>query len=259
MTRSFSVTALTGLPEIEGGADLAACLIEALDAGGWDLRASDVLVVAQKIVSKAEGRFVELEEVAPSPEALRLAALTRKDPRIVEVILGETAEVVRAVPNVLIVRHRLGFVMANAGVDRSNVPPARAGDQVRERVLLLPHDPDASAAALRDRLMRRYGVRVGVIVSDSFGRPWRRGVLNVALGSAGLPALVDRRGERDREGRVLEVTEVGFADAVAAAAALVMGEAAEGAPAVLVRGLDWGAAERDARALLRPKAEDLFR
>lgn len=259
MPQRFSVAALTGLPEIEVGADLAACLIEALDTGGWDLRGGDVLVVAQKVVSKAEGRFVALDGVVPSAEALRLAALTRKDPRIVEVILGETEEVVRAVPNVLIVRHRLGFVMANAGVDRSNVPPARAGEQVRERVLLLPRDPDASAAALRDRLTRRYGVQAGVIVSDSFGRPWRRGVLNVALGSAGLPALVDRRGERDREGRVLEVTEVGFADAVAAAAALVMGEAAEGAPAALVRGLDWSAAERNARALLRPKAEDLFR
>jgi coenzyme F420-0:L-glutamate ligase/coenzyme F420-1:gamma-L-glutamate ligase len=257
MSQRFSVTAISGLPEIDAGVDLAACLLDALDAGGWQLRRQDVLVVAQKIVSKAEGRFVELDDVAPSAEALRLAALTRKDPRIVEVILSETEEVVRAVPNVLIVRHRLGFVMANAGVDRSNVPPAQAGGG--ERVLLLPRDPDAAAAALRDRLVRRYGAPVGVIVSDSFGRPWRRGVMNVALGSAGLPALVDRRGERDREGRVLEVTEVALAAAIAAAAAIVMGEAAEGAPAVLVRGLEWSGAERGAHALLRPKAEDLFR
>jgi coenzyme F420-0:L-glutamate ligase / coenzyme F420-1:gamma-L-glutamate ligase len=157
------------------------------------------------------------------------------------------------------VRHRLGFVMANAGVDRSNVPAARAGQRPRASALLLPRDPDASAAQLRRRLMERYGAPIGVIVSDSFGRPWRRGVQNVALGSAGLPSLIDRRGERDRGGRVLEVTEVAFADAIAAAAGLVMGEASESTPVVLARGLDWNAPECPGSALLRPKAEDLFR
>ncbi len=259
MAQPLTLAALAGLPEIETSADLATCITDALYAAGLALREHDVLVVAQKIVSKAEGRTVDLDTIVPSNEALRLAAVTRKDPRLVEVILGESEEIVRAVPNVLIVRHRLGFVMANAGVDRSNVPPDRAGGQVRERVLLLPRDPDASAAALREHLMRRFGVPIGVIVSDSFGRPWRRGVVNVALGSAGIPALVDRRGERDREGRVLEVTEVGFADAIAAAAGLVMGEAAEGTPVVLARGLEWSAPERTAGVLRRPKAEDLFR
>jgi len=251
--------ALTGIPEIEAGADLASCIADALHASGCVLRDRDVLVVAQKIVSKAEGRTVDLATVVPSSEAQRLAETTRKDPRVVEVILGESEEIVRAVPNVLIVRHRLGFVMANAGVDRSNVPPERAGGAVRQRVLLLPRDPDGSAASLREHLMRRFGVPVGVIVSDSFGRPWRRGVLNIALGSAGLPALIDRRGERDREGRTLEVTEVAFADAIAAGAALAMGEAAEGTPVVLVRGLDWHAAPSGAAVLRRPKSEDLFR
>jgi coenzyme F420-0:L-glutamate ligase / coenzyme F420-1:gamma-L-glutamate ligase len=259
MTEAVQFLAVEGLPEIEPGADLAAHLIAALEAGGRVPRARDVLIVAQKIVSKAEGRFVELDTVSPSAEALRVAKLTGKDPRIVEVILQETDEVVRAAPNVLIVRHRLGFVMANAGVDRSNVPAAHSGERSRERVLFLPRDPDASAAALRRRLIEKFAAPIGVIVSDSFGRPWRRGVLNVALGSAGLPALIDRRGERDRDGRVLEVTEVAFADAIAAGAALLMGEAAESTPAVLARGLKWSAPDRDAQALLRPKKEDLFR
>jgi coenzyme F420-0:L-glutamate ligase / coenzyme F420-1:gamma-L-glutamate ligase len=259
MMQPITFNALTGVPEIEAGADLASCITDALRASGEVLRACDVLVVAQKIVSKAEARTVYLDAVVPSSEARRLAQATRKDARLVEVILGESAEIVRAAPNVLIVRHRLGFVMANAGVDRSNVPPGRAGDAVRERVLLLPRDPDGSAAALRDCLMSRFGVPLGVIVSDSFGRPWRRGVVNVALGSAGIPALIDRRGERDREGRRLEITEVAFADAIAAGAALVMGEAAEGTPVVLVRGLKWHAAESSAAVLRRPKSEDLFR
>lgn len=259
MLPPLTFQALAGMPEIEAGADLSSCIMDALRACECALRERDVLVVAQKIVSKAEGRTVDLGTVRPSSEAQRIAQKTRKDPRIVEVILQESEEIVRAVPNVLIVRHRLGFVMANAGVDRSNVPPARAGGAGRERVLLLPRDPDGSAAALRERLMRRFGVAIGVIVSDSFGRPWRRGVLNIALGCAGIPALIDRRGERDREGRPLEVTEVAFADAIAAGAALAMGEAAEGTPVVLVRGLEWRATESDAAVLRRPKSEDLFR
>ncbi len=259
MIQPLTFQALAGIPEIEAGVDLAGCITNALRASGWVLRERDLLVVAQKIVSKSEGQTVDLDTVHPSSEAQRLAEKTRKDPRLVEVILRESEEIVRAVPNVLIVRHRLGFVMANAGVDRSNVPPARAGDAPRERVLLLPRDPDASAAVLREHLMGRFGVPIGVIVSDSFGRPWRRGVLNIALGSAGIPALIDRRGDRDREGRALEVTEVAFADAIAAGAALVMGEAAESTPVVLVRGLEWQATEPSAGVLRRPKSEDLFR
>jgi len=163
---------------------------------------------------------------------------------------------VRAALNVLIVRHRLGCVMANAGVDRSNVASVTA----REPVLLLPHDPDASAAALRTALQLRFGVALGIVVSDSFGRPWRMGVVNVALGAAGVPALLNCRGESDRSGRPLQVTEVAIADALAAAAGLVMGEAAESVPAVLIRGLQLGtASQKGARSLVRPLAEDLFR
>jgi len=185
---------------------------------------------------------------------MELAAQTRKDARLVEVVLSESQEVMRAVPNVLIVRHRLGFVMANAGIDRSNVPGA-----AQDRVLLLPNDPDASAARLRDELSARWQVPVAVLISDSFGRAWRNGVVNVAIGAAGLPSIIDRRGEYDREGRALEMTEVAMADAIAAGAALVMGEASEGTPVVIARGLQWTANERNAAALLRATDQDLFR
>jgi len=254
MHRSLTFTALSGLPEMTRGADLAAHIDAALKRQELALASSDVLIVAQKIVSKIEGRMIDLASVSPGSEARRLAALTGKDPRLVEVILQESEAVVRAAPKVLIVRHRLGFVMANAGVDRSNL----AADAAEAAVLLLPRDPEASASGLRRELQRRCGVSVGVIVSDSFGRPFRRGVLNVALGAAGLVALRDRRGEPDRRGRRLEVTEVAVADAVAAAAGLVMGEAAESVPVVLARGLDLSGPEQPARALLRPRTEDLF-
>ena len=229
----LTLTALPGVPEVLPGSDLAALLAGALEAAALELRAHDVLVVAQKIVSKAEGRYVTLSSVQPQARALELAAITGKDPRLIELILAESSEVLRAKRDVLIVRHRLGFVMANAGIDRSNVPAA----QEAERVLLLPLDPEGAAAKLRTALGRRCGVTPGVIISDSFGRPWRRGV-------------VERRDRRRRHHLAhqppgparpwrpyLEVTEVAHADAIAAAAALVMGEAAEGTPAVLVRGL----------------------
>jgi coenzyme F420-0:L-glutamate ligase / coenzyme F420-1:gamma-L-glutamate ligase len=249
-----SFTALPGLPEIGAGDDLAALICGAVSAAGLAPAPFDVIVVAQKVVSKAEGRTVDLRSVTPSPTATELSRKTGKDARLVEVVLSESQEVMRAVPNVLIVRHRLGYVMANAGIDRSNVPDSHA----QEKVLLLPADPDASAARLRRELMERWQVPVAVIVSDSFGRAWRNGVVNVALGAAGLRALVDRRGERDRHGRALEMTEVAMADAIAAGAALVMGEASEGTPIVIARGVKWTAAERNAVALLRPKAQDLF-
>ncbi len=243
---------LEGIGEIEAGADLGALLGAALTRGGLGVMPLDLIVVAQKAVSKAEDRFVDLRGVEPSSRALELARTTAKDARLVELILRESSEVLRARSNVLIVRHRLGFVLAQAGIDRSNVP----GD---ERVLLLPVDPDASAQTLRSALRARFGVEVGVVITDSFGRPWRLGTTNVALGAAGVPALWDRRGERDRQGRALESTLVAWADAIAAAAGLLMGEAAESVPAVLVRGLACPAAPSPARSLVRPLEEDLFR
>ena len=250
-----ALIALPGIPMVEPGDDLAAILIEGIEAAGRRPRDRDVLVVAQKIVSKAEGRYRRLDEVTPSPRAERIARESHKDPRLIEVILSESREVIRCKRDVVITEHRLGFVMANAGVDQSNVD-----HEGGERVLLLPADPDGSCRALKQRLDAHFGVSLGVIVNDSFGRAWRNGVVGVALGAAGLPSLVDMVGEPDLFGRKLRVTQIALADEIAAAASLVMGQAAERQPAVLVHGLDWGdRSETPVQALLRPKELDLFR
>lgn len=254
MRDGIVIQALDFPTEVRPGDDLARLIGDALDASGEMLRDGDILVVAQKIVSKAEGRFVDLAEVTPSPRASELARETVKDPRQVEVILRESDEVVRSRPGVIVVAHRLGLVMANAGIDRSNIGPGEG-----ERVLLLPEDPDASAAGLRDALANRFGTAPGVIVSDSFGRAWRNGVVNVAIGAAGMPTLVDARGRIDRDGRVLAVTDIAFADAVAAGAGLAMGEGNESAPVALVRGARADAPHGTAADLIRPAAEDMFR
>ena len=240
---TISILPVTGLGEIAPGTDLPALL-----AAGVDAQTGDVLVVTQKIVSKAEDRFVDLAQVTPGSEANELASATEKDPRLVELILRESSAVVRQARGVLITRHRLGLVMANAGIDASNLGPGGA-----ERVLLLPEDPDASAARIAAAL------GIGVVISDSFGRPWRQGVTNVAIGCAGLPALEDQRGMQDRDGREMRVTQVAWGDLIASAAGLAMGEAAQGVPAVLVRGLPLPAGDQPASVLVRPEAEDLFR
>jgi coenzyme F420-0:L-glutamate ligase / coenzyme F420-1:gamma-L-glutamate ligase len=247
--------ALPGLPVVGPGDDLAA-LIEAALAG-VDLRLcdGDVVVVASKLVSRVEGRFVDLAAVEPSPRARRLAARTGQDARHVEVVLRDTASLSRVAPGVLIVRHRLGFVVADAGVDRSNARPP--GDPPGEWALCLPADPDASAARLRARLAAG-GAAIGVVISDSFGRPFRLGTVGVALGAAGVPALWDQRGRRDLGGRPLERTVTALADQVAAAADLVAGQAGEGRGAVLVRGLRFAPAPGGAAALQRPADEDLY-
>jgi coenzyme F420-0:L-glutamate ligase / coenzyme F420-1:gamma-L-glutamate ligase len=251
----ITMTGLQGVPLIKPGDDLGAIVIDALRENEIVPEKGDVLVVAQKIVSKAEGRYVEVADVEPSERAIALAADLDKDPRFVEVVLSESKRVVRHRPGLLIVEHRLGLVMANAGIDHSNVG---AEDGV-ERVLLLPVDPDGSARALRQYLIDAFGLGIGVIISDSFGRPWRKGTVGVALGAAGLPALVDLRGHPDLFGRELLVTETGFADEIAAAAGLLMGQADEAVPMVLVRGLAWSAPDRPAAFLVRPAEHDLFR
>jgi len=250
MQRGVSFFALRGIPEVAAGADLAAMVRAALDETDITLRSADLLVVAQKIVSKSEARRVRLADVEPSVEARDLAAEVRKDPRFVELVLRESSEIVRAVPDILITRHRCGWVMANAGIDRSNVP---GGD---EAVLLLPLDCDASAHRLREALAPEHPA---IIISDSFGRPWREGTVNVALGVAGYPALRDLRGGHDREGRGLQTTQIAQADAVAAGAGLVMGETTEGTPVVLVRGLDFSGLVTDGQRLIRSREGDLFR
>ena len=251
----LTLTALSGIKLVEPGDDLGAITIEAFIASGLVPETGDVLVVAQKIVSKAEGRYVEIARVEPSARAIVLAAEVDKDPRFVEVVLSESRRVVRHRPGLLIVEHRLGFVMANAGIDHSNVP---AADGI-ERVLLLPEHPDGSARRLQKNLIQAFGTEIAVVISDSFGRPWRKGTVGIALGAAGLPALVDLRGLPDLFGRELLVTETGFADEIAAAAGLLMGQADEAVPMVLVRGLDWSAPEVPAAALIRPAEHDLFR
>ncbi len=253
---TLTLTPLPGIPEVRPGDDLAGLVRRGLQQAGLTLQPGDIIVVAQKIVSKAEGRFVRLEDVTPSARAHDLARRTAKDPRLVELVLRESAQVLRAVPGVLIVEHRLGFVCANAGIDRSNVPPqGRPG----EWVLLLPRDPDASAARLRTALARTAGVAPGVLIVDSHGRAWRLGTVGMTIGLAGLPALVDLRGRRDRQGYVLQVTQVAVADELAAAASLMMGQAAEGTPVVHVRGFPYPLGEGRLADLLRPRERDLFR
>jgi coenzyme F420-0:L-glutamate ligase / coenzyme F420-1:gamma-L-glutamate ligase len=252
---ALTLTTLDGIPTIRPGDDLAAIIRTSLAETSIDLRDGDVLVIAQKIVSKAEGRFVPLAAVTPSQRAQALAAESAKDPRLVELILRESTEVVRTGRGLIIVAHRLGFVMANAGIDASNVE----GAETEEMVLLLPENPDASAARLRARLAAGRGVDIGIIIIDSFGRAWRMGTLGTAIGVAGIPALVDLRGQPDRNGRSLQVTDVGAADEAAAAASLLMGQAAEGCPVVHLRGFPYARREGSVTELLRPREQDLFR
>ena len=241
---------LEGLPIVRPGDDLAALLTPALALR--KPQPGDVLIVTSKIVAKAEGRFVNLRQVTPSPRALALAAVTQKDPRLVEVILSESREVSRAGPNVLITRHRLGFISANAGVDHSNTS---ADPDV---VLLMPSDPDATAAHLHERLSSTFGVHLPVVICDSHGRPHRLGTVGVAVGVAGMPGVEDWRGRVDLFGYRLQHTEIGLADMVASAATLVMGQAAEGVPAVLMRGLRFALRAGSAAEIIRPAALDLY-
>lgn len=246
--------AVPGFPLVGPGDDLAALTLAGIARAGLELCSGDVVVFAQKIVSKAEGRLVDLATIAPSAEAIALAAETRKDARLVELILSESRRVVRARPGVLIVEHRLGLIMANAGIDQSNVPA-----DGHEIALLLPEDPDASARRLSAALSAASGTGIAVVINDSFGRAWRLGTMGIAIGAAGLPALLDRRGEPDLFGRPLQVTVVGHADEIAAGASLLMGQAGEGRPVVLVRGLSPVGSPGAATDLIRPEAEDLFR
>ncbi|RPI45613.1 MAG: coenzyme F420-0:L-glutamate ligase [Betaproteobacteria bacterium] len=253
--RQLTLTALAGIPEVRAGDSLAALIRAALARTRRTLAADDVVVVAQKIVSKAEGRQVRLDTVQPTARALELARAADKDPRLIELVLRESRDVLRVKPGVVIVEHRLGFVMANAGVDQSNLDAPHAAPSA----LLLPEDPDASARRLRAELCAACGVEIGVIINDSFGRAWRNGVTGIAIGVAGVPALVDMRGLTDRAGRELRVTQIAAADELAAAASLVMGQGSEGFPVVLARGFPYRLRESSVAELIRLRAEDLFR
>jgi coenzyme F420-0:L-glutamate ligase/coenzyme F420-1:gamma-L-glutamate ligase len=251
----MSLTTLSNIPIIQPGDDLSKIILDRLKAMALSLMDGDILVVAHKIVSKAEGRTVNLEEIEPSMRAREVAMTTGKDPRVVELILRESTGISRMRQGVLIVRHRQGFTSANAGIDRSNVGQNDTG----ERVLLLPVDPDGSASRLRQAIKEQTGAEIGIIIADSHGRPFRLGTVGVAIGVSGLPALWDRRGERDLFGYQLEHTEVGTADEVASAASLLMGQAAEGTPVVLIRGLNLPDIEGQAKDMIRPAEQDLYR
>ncbi len=254
---TLTLTPLPNIPLIQPGENLGEILLQAVQQAGLGFEDGDILVVAQKVVSKAERRLVDLNTVIPSAAAFSLAAASEKDPRLAELILQESRSVLRARPGTVIVEHRLGFVCANAGIDHSNV--RGEGGQAEDWVLLLPCDPDASAANLRAYLEAASGVRLGVLIIDSHGRAWRLGTVGISIGMSGLPGLVDLRGEPDLFGFRLRITQVGAADELAAAASLVMGQAAEGTPAVHARGFPYPLREGTLGELLRPNESDLFR
>ena len=263
---SLTLTPLKNIPLIRQGDDLADIIVGVLDQNDIRLETDDIFVFAQKIISKSEGRAVNLATVTPSQKAVDLAAKIEKDPRLVELILQESKEVLRTRPGTIIVEHRLGFVCANAGIDHSNVNPRKSLDPLpmgegreEEWVLLLPKEPDLSAGRISNELGSRTGKRIGVLIIDSHGRAWRNGTVGMAIGLAGLPGLQDLRGQPDLFGYTLRITQVGVADELAAAASLMMGQAAEGTPIVHVRGFPYPLREGSLQELIRPKEQDLFR
>jgi coenzyme F420-0:L-glutamate ligase / coenzyme F420-1:gamma-L-glutamate ligase len=253
----LTFTPLPKIPLIQPGDDLVDILFISLQTARITLEDGDILVLAQKIVSKSEGRLVNLTTVVPSKEAMELATRSAKDPRLVELILKETKEIMRVRPGTIIVEHRLGFVCANAGIDHSNVMGNEG--KTEDWVLLLPENPDRSALEIRRKIKVSTGIRIGVMIIDSHGRAWRTGAVGTAIGISGLPGIVDKRGWRDLFGYRLKITLVAAADELAAAASLVMGEAAEGTPAVHVRGFPYPLREGSLKEILRPKEQDLFR
>ncbi len=255
MTTTLQLIPLAEFPLVEPGDDLARLIAAALHDNALELQAGDILIVAQKIVSKAEGRYRRLCDVTPSATARSLADRAHKDPRQVQLVLDESVEVLRVRPGVIVVEHRNGYVLANAGIDRSNI----RNDRDDPQVLLLPEDPDRSARCLREELGRMTGIRPQVIINDSVGRAWRNGTVGIAIGCAGLEPVRDQIGERDLFGNVLEVTQPAVADELAAAASLVMGQAAESCPVILARGLTVAVGEGGSGALLRDRSMDLFR
>ena len=254
---TLTLNSLQHIPLIRHGDNLADIIVQALQENNVVLENNDILVLAQKIVSKAEGRVVNLVDITPSSQAIELAERIEKDARMVELILRESKEVLRTRPGTIVVEHRLGFVCANAGIDHSNV--AGTGDAAEEWVLLLPAEPERSAEQIRQEIQSKTGKQVGILIIDSHGRAWRNGTVGVAIGIAGLPGLQDLRGEPDLFDFTLRITQVGVADELAAAASLVMGQAAEGTPVVHARGFPYPLREGSLQELLRPKEQDLFR
>ena len=253
---SLTLTPLLNFPLIRQDDNLADILVKSLQETQIELHDNDIIVLAQKIVSKSEGRMVNLATVTPSQQAIELAQKADKDPRVMELMLQESNEVLRIRVGTIIVEHKLGFVCANAGIDHSNV---MSGGNTEDYVLLLPEDPDRSARNIREKIKQTTGKNIGVMIIDSHGRAWRNGTVGICIGLSGLPAVVDERGWKDLFGYALKITIVGVADELAAAASLVMGQAAEGIPAVHVRGFPYPLGEGSLKDLIRPKEQDMFR
>jgi len=254
---TLTLMPLLDFPLIQQGDDLVEIIAQSLDDNGIKLTDGDIIIIAQKIVSKAEGRMINLTTVEPSEDALHYADLTGKDPRLIHLILSESQDVLRTRENLIIVQHKLGFVSANAGIDHSNVNGPWGEEE--DWVLLLPEDPDLSAEVIRKSLEARYQLKIGVLIIDSHGRAWRLGTVGVAIGLSGLPGLVDLRGKADLFDYRLRVTQVAAADELAAGASLVMGQAREGTPVILARGFPYSLRESNLQELIRPKDKDLFR
>ena len=252
---NLELIALEGIPLVEPGDDIADIIFSSLKEHQFKLKEGDVFVIAQKIISKSENRYAYLNQVHPSSAAFHLSKETDKDPKLVQLILDESSKVIRSRKGVIVVEHKLGFVHANAGIDKSNIK----SEKENPRVLLLPQDPDLSALKIREKIMKRTNFKIGIIINDSSGRAWRNGIVGIAIGSSGVDVLSDLRGHKDLYGNSLEVTEVGKADEIASAASLLMGQANEAFPVVLVRGLAVSDDKRDAKALLRDPSEHLVR
>jgi len=250
--RKLELITVPGLPEIRAGDNPGGLIIDALTQSRLELVNGDVVVVAQKLISKAEGMQRKLSEVKPGPAAIELATAAEKEPAMAQLIIDESQEIMRHRPGVIISRHNLGMVLANAGIDRSNV------EQDRDIVLLFPLNPDRSAQQLKSQIDIHFGIKAGVVIADSVGRAWRMGTTGMAIGSAGVEALANLRGQRDRFGRELEVSEHAIADSIASAAELIMGEAGEGTPVVIVRGLTQGHSKQNSTVLLRTAVDDMF-
>ena len=252
---NLELIALEGIPLIEPGDDIVGVIFSSLEEQQVKLKEGDVFVIAQKIISKSENRYAYLNQINPTSTAFHLSKETDKDPKLVQLILDESRKVLRHRKGVIVVEHKLGFVHANAGIDRSNIK----SDKKNPRVLLLPNDPDLSALKIKEKIMKKTNHKIGIIINDSSGRAWRNGIVGIAIGSSGVDVLSDLRGHKDLYGNSLEVTEVGKADEIASAASLLMGQGNEAFPVVLVRGLSVSDDKRDVKALLRDPLEDLFR
>ena len=253
--KNLELLAIENIPLIEPGDDLVSILIQTIKEEKIKLRRGDILVIAQKVVSKSENRYAYLNDVAPSSEAIRIAKNSDKDPKLVQLILNESVKVIRQGRGVIVVENKLGFIHANAGIDKSNIE----SDTDNPKVLLLPKDPDNSALKIKEEIFRQTKLKVGIIINDGSGRAWRKGIVGIAIGSSGVEVLLNLRGQKDLYGNALEITEVGRVDEIASAASLLMGQANEGLPVILVRGIPETSKVNNVKSILRDKSEDLFR